>query len=194
MARITTEKIHRPNVSINETYIGIDTALRYLGVCILYDNTVQLSLIDTKDLLGPERLLYIKSSITDLISDVTHPVFAAVEAGAYDGGGRLFQLGQAQGIAQIALAETEVPQIEVSPTRLKKFFAGHGLADKDKMIDAARSLLDIDSIDDNLADAFALARVVEACRIENPRTRKQAEVILDLESETAHWMSTKSSD
>lgn len=194
MAQITTKTIHRTSDAINAAFIGIDTALRYLGVSIIQKTETILTLIDTGGLQDVERLAYIRDAIDDLIEPIDTPLFGAVEGGSYNSGGQLFQLGQAQGLAQIVMYDRDIPFLVVAPTRLKKFFAGNGGASKERMMSRAKNHLDVDEIDDNLADAFALACVAEACFLEAPHTRKQAEVILDFEEETATWTRSKSSD
>jgi len=141
-----------------------------------------LSLIDSQELRGVQRLAYIADSINLLILGET-PTLSAVEDGAYEAGGRVFQLGQVNGIAQLALYRVGSDLLNVSPTRLKKFFANHGGASKEKMVKKADSLLGTDGINDNLADAFGLAYLAAAVFNKTPATRKQAEVILDVEIE-----------
>lgn len=183
MASVTTQTIQRSGGSINDAFVGVDTALAKTGVCILRDNQAELSLICTRGLRGAQRLSYIDAAIRELIDSAGNPVLGAVEGGAFDAGGRLFQLGQVQGIAQLALYQAGIDLIEVAPNRLKKFFANHGGAKKDKMIEAAKHALGVEELDDNLADAYALASLAEAYHLQKPQTRKQAEVILDVDVE-----------
>lgn len=170
---------------INDTFVGADTSLRKTGMCVLESKYVFLYLIETKKLRGARRLSYIGDAARGILEDHSTPDIGAIEAGAYNAGGRVFQLGQVQGIVQQELYHTGADILEISPTRLKKFFANHGSAGKEKMVNKAEELLGSEVPGDDLADAFALAHLAEAFRAEKPRTRKQAEVLLDIELEEA---------
>lgn len=57
-------------------------------------------------------------------------------------------------IKLIAREMGDVPIIEVNPSSLKKFATGNGRADKLQMIRAAKTMLGIETDDDNIADAL----------------------------------------
>lgn len=168
----------------NQTLVGIDAALTKTGLCVLEGSSADIYLIDTRKLRGAERLYFIGDTIRSLLRAASPISMGAVEGGAYGAGGHLYQLGQVQGISQIALYEEGADIVEVEPTRLKKFFAGHGNASKEKMANAAEEVLETtEGLDDNMIDSFALAYLLRTYLLEDPQTRKQAEVILDLEVE-----------
>lgn len=183
MAKITTKKIARISPASNIAFVGIDTALKVSGVCILRDDLAELSLIRTQRLRGARRLAYIAQAVADIFASIEGECVGAIEAGSFGSGGRLYQLGQSQGIAQVEMYKARMDILEVAPTRLKKFFANHGAANKKKMIAQADALLGTKKINDNLADAFALATLAEAYYLKAPSTRKQAEVLQEITAE-----------
>lgn len=185
MTKITPQKIHRDNALINDPVVGIDTSLCSSGVCVLQGSDVYFYLIKTRKLRGAKRLSYIADALDAILDDYKSIALAAVEDGAYDAGGHIFQLGQVQGLAQVALFRRRIDLIEISPTRLKKFFANHGGASKRKMVQVADDVLGTYKLQNDLADAFALASLAETFIAKKPRTRKQAEVILDIDVEKA---------
>lgn len=184
MAKVTLQKIHRDSILINGPVIGVDASLRSSGVCVIRKKAVYLYTIKTGKLRGPERLTYITKSLEDILEKHPLPVLGAVEDGAYDAGGRVFQLGQVQGLAQVTLFRAGIDLIEVAPNRLKKFFANHGGASKRKMVQVADADLGTEGLQNDLADAYALASLAETFIAKNPRTRKQAEVLLDVDVES----------
>ena len=63
-----------------------------------------------------------------------------------------------RGIIKLAAAEAGLKTVGYHPTAIKKFATGDGRAGKPQMIRAAKTLLGLDTDDDNIADAaFILA-------------------------------------
>ena len=60
------------------------------------------------------------------------------------------------GIVRYQLRKIGQTPLEISPSSLKKFLAGHGFAKKDQMLEAVQRL-GVPITDDNMADAFGLA-------------------------------------
>ena len=185
MSAVTTITIQRPVPGGNETFVGVDAALGRSGVCVLTQGEISLTLIDTKKLRGAKRLAYIAQAFSDVISAAPGPIaMSAVEGGSYNSGGRLYQLGQAQGMAQIALYRAGAPVCEVPPALLKKFYTGHTCAPKELVVKVASGHLGTTKdLDDNLADAYALALVAESKYREAPVSSHEAEVLFKLKVE-----------
>lgn len=70
----------------------------------------------------------------------------------------IFQLGELAGIVKRDLFTTNHPFIIVPPSQLKKFVTGKGNAKKDLMLLAVHKKYGEDFEDDNLCDAYVLAR------------------------------------
>lgn len=180
MPSVTKLTIPHATPGINGAFVGIDTALRKNAVSVIHPDKVDLFLVDAKKLNGAPRLSFILSSLCTIVSEAGNVTLGAIEDGAYQGVGRLYQLGQAQGIGQVALITNKVPLVNVAPTSLKKFFTGDGKAGKSKMMTTASVLLGVDITDDNLADSYALARLAMLHHTKKVTTRSQAEVIVSL--------------
>jgi Holliday junction resolvasome RuvABC endonuclease subunit len=63
------------------------------------------------------------------------------------------------GIIRYHLRKAGLTPLEVPPTQLKKFVTGDGHADKNIMIKECFKRWDVDFSDDNMADAFGLAKL-----------------------------------
>ncbi len=68
------------------------------------------------------------------------------------------------GVVKYSLRKVGHEPIEISPKSLKKFIAGNGNADKVKML-AAVQASGVPIMDDNMADAFGLARLGHALQL-----------------------------
>ena len=68
-------------------------------------------------------------------------------------------VGQARGVALLALAEAGVEVAEYSPREIKQAIVGYGGAEKKQIQHMVRTLLEMDSIPqpDDAADALAIA-------------------------------------
>jgi crossover junction endodeoxyribonuclease RuvC len=68
-------------------------------------------------------------------------------------------VGQALGVIQLALANSNVPINEYTPLEVKQAVAGYGRADKHQVQQMVRALLKLDDIPrpDDAADALAIA-------------------------------------
>jgi len=159
-------------------YLGIDQSLTGTGLCLLGEDGALMysETVDPGKLRGAARLSFIKQRLQHVIES-TEAVKAAYEGYAYEGVGRVFQLGEIGGVVQLTLHEAGVPAVSVAPVALKKFATGSPKADKDEMLAAARRD-GAEARDDNQADAFFLARIAFHLATEvQPRTRAQTEVL-----------------
>jgi len=88
------------------------------------------------------------------------PDFAIIEAYAFRARGRSkHMLYEAGTMLRFALYQRHVPWMVVNPSQLKKFATGYGNAPKPDMIVAAKTLMKLDTDDDNVADAALLGLV-----------------------------------
>jgi len=147
-------------------FVGIDQALRKIGLCILQPNiTPQLILIKPpRNMRGPQRLTFLKQAVyTHLHPFDTCIARAAIEAQSYGSSGDLDQLGQINGVIQVVLTELDAPPLMVPPTVLKKFVTGNGQANKKDMRQATQKYWNFDIDQDDLCDAHGLAQF--ACEV-----------------------------
>ena len=107
----------------------------------------------------PERLKTIYRYLTQLW--LLHPAdSAAVEKLFFQMNvSRAMTVGQARGVALLALAEANVPVGEYTPRDVKQAVAGYGGADKRQVQQMVRAILNLSDIPkpDDAADALAVA-------------------------------------
>jgi Holliday junction resolvasome RuvABC endonuclease subunit len=165
------------------TFVGVDPALRKIGLCVLVDGEpVVRKLIQThRDDRGPQRLAHIRDALQlalepyrDLIDG------AAVEAQALGALGDIDQLGQVNGVIQVLLADFGVTPISVPPASLKKFVANNPQAEKALMMRMAKATWGVDFVQDDLCDAYGLARFAEECVESKSTKRYQVEAVFSV--------------
>lgn len=146
--------------------IGIDpgTAITGFGV-IREEQDGSLTVIDfgvietsSKDSM-PQRLVQLYQKLK-IIIDQHNPQSGAVEKLFFARNVRTaLSVGQARGVALLALAEAGVEISEYSPNEIKQAVAGYGGADKNQVQYMVRALLELEEIPkpDDAADALAVA-------------------------------------
>jgi crossover junction endodeoxyribonuclease RuvC len=107
----------------------------------------------------PQRLLTIYRELKQLIA-VYHPETGAVEKLFFQRNvSTAMTVGQARGVALLALAEAGLPIGEYNPRDVKQAVAGYGAADKPQMQGMVRAILNLPETPkpDDAADALAVA-------------------------------------
>lgn len=105
------------------------------------------------------RLLELHSALTEILS-LHRPQSGAVEKLFFQRNvSTAMSVGQARGVAMLALAEASVPVGEYTPREIKQAVAGYGGADKRQMQDMVKVLLKMKTppSPDDVADALAVA-------------------------------------
>ncbi|MCK5053225.1 MAG: crossover junction endodeoxyribonuclease RuvC [Anaerolineales bacterium] len=146
--------------------IGIDPGTARTGYGLIQQSDsgslylVDFGVIETSPKLPmSERLLKLHHDLQDLLAQ-HKPVEAAVE--------RLFfqknvktaiTVGQARGVAILALAELDLNIKEYSPQEVKQAVTGYGAAEKGQVQRMVQNLLEMDELPrpDDAADALAVA-------------------------------------
>jgi len=146
-------------------FLGIDPGLADTGYGLVAQSGGELEMIDygsiqtSKKEAMPERLKKLAEELAKII--LKHrPAAAAIE--------KLFfcanvttamAVGQARGVAMLALAQNQVPFIELTPLQVKQATTGYGKADKKQMQKMVKLILKLKEIPrpDDAADALALA-------------------------------------
>lgn len=168
-------------------YVGIDQALRKIGLCVLENGTATvLEYIATpKDLTGPERLVFLKNALLHHLL----PYRKNIKAAAYEGQalralGDLDQLGNIGGVIAVLLNDdlgvTAKHIYKVPPATLKKFVTGHANASKSEMMTTSSALWAYNFTQDDVCDAHGLARVAEECVEQTATQRHQIEAVYSL--------------
>jgi crossover junction endodeoxyribonuclease RuvC len=107
----------------------------------------------------PERLLTLSRELKGLIA-LHRPESAAVEKLFFQRNvSTAMTVGQARGVALLALAEAGVRVGEYTPREVKQAVAGYGGADKPQMQQMVRAILNLPEVPrpDDAADALAVA-------------------------------------
>lgn len=156
--------------------IGIDPGTAITGYGVLKEEedgsltVIDYGVIETsaRDSM-PRRLVQLHKELKKII-DLHQPQSGAVEKLFFARNVRTaLSVGQARGIALLALAEAGVDISEYSPNEVKQAVAGYGGADKHQVQSMVQALLELDQIPqpDDAADALAVA----ICHLHSARIR-----------------------
>ncbi len=172
-------------MSENENLVlGIDPGTAITGYGLVWGEGDALRLVDhgaittSSDESQPQRLQEIYRQLTALIQK-RQPAAAAVEKLFFSRNVRTaLSVGQARGVALLAMANAELDIHEYTPLEVKQAVVGYGRATKNQVQEMVKMLLGLDSVPqpDDAADAIAVA----ICHIHSARMRdlaRQAEEI-----------------
>lgn len=121
----------------------------------------------------PARLQAIHREIKQL-AEKWQPVEAAVEELFFSNNVRTaMSVGQARGVAILALADAGLPVAEYTPLAIKQAVTGYGSADKTQMQEMVKMLLGLSEVPraDDAADALAVA----ICHLHSARLKTLSE-------------------
>ena len=145
--------------------IGIDPGTAIMGWGVVDETSSTLGLVafgvltTPAGMAAPDRLVILYDGLCELLR--THqPETAAIEELFFGKNvNTAISVGQARGVALLALAQAGVPIHEYKPTAVKQAVAGYGGADKKQMQEMVRLTLRLDKIPrpDDAADALAIA-------------------------------------
>lgn len=145
--------------------LGVDpgTAITGYGLVTEADGQLQAvaygAITTPSDWLMPQRLQKLYHDLTALIRE-HRPTEGAVEQLFFSRNVKTaLAVGQARGVALLALAEGGLPIHEYTPLQVKQSVVGYGRAEKAQVQELVRLLLGLDSVPqpDDAADALAIA-------------------------------------
>jgi crossover junction endodeoxyribonuclease RuvC len=116
-----------------------------------------------------DRLVYLYKRMKELIL-LHHPEMGAVEKLFFERNVRTaLNVGQARGVALLAMAESNLQIGEYTPLEVKQAVAGYGGADKNQVQQMVKIILGLETIPhpDDAADALAVA----ICHIHSAKIR-----------------------
>jgi len=116
-----------------------------------------------------ERLVYLYQRLKELIL-LHHPEMGAVEKLFFERNVRTaLHVGQARGVALLAMAQSKLQIGEYTPLEVKQAVAGYGGADKNQVQQMVRTILGLETVPhpDDAADALAVA----ICHIHSAKIR-----------------------
>lgn len=174
--------------------IGLDMSANSTGVVVLRGTQLELAQLIQPGCTGPERLHEIYLALKSIA--VAHGPFeiAVREDYAVGATNRPYLLGEVGGIAQVAVFSHTARIAHCAPKSLKKFATGNASASKGEVMDAVERRYGFCTIHDDLADAYALARV-GLCLIglETPTDRAALEALEVLRPEYVRPKKARSS-
>jgi crossover junction endodeoxyribonuclease RuvC len=121
----------------------------------------------------PARLSELFHKLTEVI-ELHQPDTSAVEQLFFQTNVKTaISVGQARGVALLALSEAHVPVGEYTPLQIKQAVTGYGKADKRQVQEMVRVLLRMDGLPkpDDAADALAVA----ICHLQSSQMRRAIE-------------------
>jgi len=156
--------------------LGIDPGTATTGYGLVRETgqgdleVVDYGIISTPSGMAPEkRLLMLHERLTEILL-LYHPEGGAVEKLFFQRNvTNAIAVGQARGVALLAMAKNNIPIAEYTPMEVKQAITGYGGADKlqiQMMVQALLSLAELPRPDD-AADALAVA----ICHIQSYRMR-----------------------
>ncbi|HNT23390.1 MAG TPA: crossover junction endodeoxyribonuclease RuvC [Anaerolineales bacterium] len=156
--------------------IGIDPGTALTGYGLVQENedgglkVLDYGVIQTPSKWSmPERLLELHRQLSEIIF-LHRPQSGAVEKLFFQRNvTTALSVGQARGVALLALAQAGLVAAEYTPMEVKQAVAGYGGADKKQVQMMVKALLELEEIPqpDDAADALAIA----ICHIHSARMR-----------------------
>lgn len=160
--------------------IGIDPGTAITGYGLVKEEldgsltTIDYGVISTSSgMKMPDRLVELHRELKKIIR-LHNPQSGAVEKLFFAKNVRTaITVGQARGVALLALAESGIPLFEYTPNEVKQSVTGYGGADKNQVQHMVQALLNMDDIPqpDDAADALAVA----VCHLHNARLKELEE-------------------
>jgi crossover junction endodeoxyribonuclease RuvC len=146
--------------------LGIDPGTATTGYGLVRENTdANLEVVEYGTILTPaklpmpERLLELYRRLNEILL-LHHPDTGAVEKLFFQSNVRTaLSVGQARGVALLALAQAGLEVAEYTPLQVKSAVTGYGGAGKDQVQQMVRALLSLPEVPtpDDAADALAVA-------------------------------------
>lgn len=160
----TKHKLSTLPAVVGTVYVGIDQSMTSTGVAVLEDGVISVYRIktDTKDGSSYARISFIWKTLKRLLKE-NHAKFDQEFVFCIEGysmgskGSRVYTLGELGGYLRLQLLRTyKTPLLEVPPSTFKKFFTGHGGADKSKVVETLRDKYQLIITNHDEADAAGL--------------------------------------
>lgn len=127
-----------------------------------------------KELKDAKRLVYIRNSLVEILEQHPTIVLGVMEGYSYGSANRKFVLGEVGAVVKLSMADADIELHGAAPTQLKKFVTGKGGASKEEVIAAVNRRWDVGVCQDDMADAYGLARI--ALELHNPTSVRRAEL------------------
>jgi len=156
-------------------FVGVDQSLTNTAfVCLNSEANIvsKVNIFTTPEDVIEDRLQEIQDSLESFLGEVK-PEYVYIEGLSFQSKGQsVAQLGAIHYILRIFLYQKGINCKIVAPTTLKKFVTGKGHSKKELMLKEVYKRWGVDLDDNNLADAYGLARMaledfIGGCEREN---------------------------
>ena len=159
-------------------YVGIDPSLTATAIVILdAEAEIEFKAIIKSKLRGVDRLLEIETEVQNslLNTSLSHICIEGYSFGSRVG--QAFSIGELGGILKRLLTVKQKLYTVIQPTSLKKFVTGKGNCPKDLILKEVYKKWSVDLNDNNLADAYGLARIAYGAYHKEELLKYEMEVI-----------------
>ena len=157
-------------------FVGLDLSTK-TGLVIIDESGAVITEkeITSKVKEDPQRMIDLTEQV---LAHLEKDDIIAVEGFSYGSRGRgvAFQYGYGYSV-QIALYTNDFKYLIVTPSQVKKFATGLGNASKESMILPIYKRWGYEHESDNVRDAFILAQIARATKINTELTKFQKEII-----------------
>lgn len=160
-------------------FLGIDQSLSNTGLALVDEdaNIVKVTVLSVAGKLsGAERLHRIVQDFRAFMHGYV-PAHGALEGFSVNSTNRPFDLGEVSGILRMSYFELFRKELMVVPPMSLKKFAGVKGTQKELMVSTVKSQWGLESDNDNIADAVALAQMARAHHLDSFTTRAQREAV-----------------
>lgn len=143
-------------------FFGLDFAFAKNGFVMLDENASILRqelIITTAKQSDEERLIQIEEKLYDYINKENTNVVYLEGLSFGSKGQSVSQIGAVHYLTRLVLYKNNIPCKIITPAQLKKFVTGKGQAQKNLMLLKIYKRWGVEFEDDNLADAYSLARM-----------------------------------
>lgn len=187
--------------------IGIDPSIAATGIVVLRNDKVVLEVVlETSKMKKPNintnedvirfkirKLLNIYVHILRILKNYK-PDYIAIEGYSYAGIRNLTSQAEVTGIILLAIEKYNIVEdigerrkakiLIIQPTQLKKFITGKGIGKKELMLKEVFKKFNYDTDNNNLADAFCLAKVANYYPVKNRigLTKDQDKIVSSLDN------------
>lgn len=145
--------------------LGVDPGIAITGCAIVREEKGKHTLLrhdairTLERLPTSQRLLKLHNQLIEIIKS-NKPDVAALENLFFNTNAKTALIvGQARGVAQLTLAQNNIPVVEYTPLQVKMALTGYGRADKNQIQQMVKQILKLPKVltPDDVADAAAIA-------------------------------------
>ena len=150
------------NVLRDPMFVGMDPSFNGFAIVVLDKDgeIIEEKLFGSKSDSEPEDRLMELEKEFNFVPNIVCLHSVCIEGPSYASqGAYVLQMGALHFMIRIMLKRKGVPFKVVAPGTLKKFVTGDGRSKKDVMLKEVYKRWNVDYNDDNLADAYSLARL-----------------------------------